>query len=197
MSDHASDRAIGRRGFIRAGAGGAAALAAAGAGAAQEDDVDYGGWFDDVDNFEGTVDRTGQTEVTVEVGAGGNGGNFAFEPPAVRVDAGTTVVWKWTGRGGRHNVVAEDAGFESDLTDDAGFTFGHTFDRGGVVRYYCRPHRNVGMKGAVAVEGEEHRGLVLTPALLALGAFIVLGLLSPVAFAVLLYVTRGGRRESD
>lgn len=200
MNDHASEHAIGRRGFIRAGAGGAAALATTGTDgivAAQGNDVDYGGWFDDVDNFEGTVDQTGQLEAVVRVGAEGNGGKFAFEPPAIKVNPGTRVVWKWVGEGGQHNVVAEDGNFESPLTDKEGFTFGHSFEEGGVVRYYCKPHRGAGMKGAVAVEneGKSHNELVFTPSLLALGAFILLGLLSPIAFALLMYVTHGGREQ--
>ncbi len=61
-------------------------------------EVDYGGWFTDTSNFDGTVDRRGQSAVTVAVGAAGNGGAFAFDPPAVHVDPGTTVTWEWTGR---------------------------------------------------------------------------------------------------
>ncbi|MFB6304274.1 MAG: halocyanin domain-containing protein [Haloferacaceae archaeon] len=111
-------------------------------------------YLSDVGNFDGTVvDATGQSEVTVSVGAPGNGGNFAFDPPAVRVDAGTTAVWEWTGNGGQHNVVAESgADFESELTDAAGHTFSYTFESTGTVLYYCQPHRSLGMKGAVVVE---------------------------------------------
>ncbi|ESP90042.1 halocyanin 2 [Candidatus Halobonum tyrrellensis G22] len=31
---------------------------------------------------------------------------MAFDPAAVAVDAGTTVTWEWTGRGGEQDVVA-------------------------------------------------------------------------------------------
>ncbi|MEF8863987.1 MAG: halocyanin domain-containing protein, partial [Haloarculaceae archaeon] len=115
---------------------------------------DYEGWFEDVSNFDGTVDRRGQPEVTVEVGAQGNGGAFAFEPAAVRVDPGTTVIWEWTGEGGGHNVVSEegtDYSYESELVSDAGFTFEHTFEQEGISKYFCVPHRSLGMKGAVVV----------------------------------------------
>ncbi|MFB6281886.1 MAG: halocyanin domain-containing protein [Haloferacaceae archaeon] len=107
----------------------------------------------DAGNFDGSVaDRTGQSEVTVEVGAQGNGGNFAFAPPAVRVDAGTTVVWEWTGQGGQHNVVArEGAGFESELVSEAGHTFSWTAEGDGPVTYVCVPHESLGMKGAVVI----------------------------------------------
>ncbi len=113
---------------------------------------DYEGWFSDVSNYDGTVDRTGRDEVTVDVGAAGNGGRLAFGPAAVRVDPGTTVAWEWTGRGGRHNVVAEDGGFVSGgpvVSDEERFEY--TFEESGVYEYYCSPHRGLGMKGAVVV----------------------------------------------
>ncbi|MEF8790613.1 MAG: twin-arginine translocation signal domain-containing protein, partial [Haloarculaceae archaeon] len=58
-----------RRAFLGAAAAGAvgAGVAATGNAAAQESGVDFGGWFDDVDNFDGVVDARGQGEVTVEV----------------------------------------------------------------------------------------------------------------------------------
>ncbi len=115
-------------------------------------DTEFDGWFDNVGNFDGVADHTGESEVTVTVGAQGNGGAFAFDPPAIRVDAGTTVVWEWTGSGGSHNVVAEDGSFESDLVGSEGHTFDHTFDATGTTKYVCTPHEQQGMRGAVVVE---------------------------------------------
>lgn len=115
-----------------------------------EDGPDYGGWFDDTDNFEGTVDWTGEDSVTVDVGAGDQGRLFA--PPAIRIDAGTTVTWEWSGAGGPHNVVAENDAFSSgSATAESGHTFQHTFDETGVYRYVCEPHVGSGMVGAVEV----------------------------------------------
>jgi len=109
--------------------------------------------LEEVGNFDGSLeDATGQSEVTVDVGVEANGGNFGFGPAAIRIDAGTTVVWEWTGKGNSHNVAAEDGSFESELTDEEGFTFEQTFDESGVVRYNCTPHKAVGMKGALVVE---------------------------------------------
>ncbi|WP_338740958.1 halocyanin domain-containing protein [Haloplanus salilacus] len=116
------------------------------------DPASFDGWMDGVDNYDGVDDETGSSEVSVAVGAAGNGGNFAFDPPAIRVSSGTTVVWEWTGQGAQHNVAAEDADFESDLTQEEGFTFEHTFEESGTDRYVCTPHRSMGMKGAVVVE---------------------------------------------
>jgi halocyanin-like protein len=149
-------RGLTRRAALGTAAGTVAAAAAGpGVAAAQEGSgVDFDGWFEDVSNFDGVVDRRGQSEVTVEVGAQGNGGAFAFGPAAIRVDPGTTVIWEWTGEGGGHNVVAEegtDYAYESDLVSEAGFTFEHTFEQEGISKYYCTPHRSLGMKGAVVV----------------------------------------------
>ncbi|MFB6125991.1 MAG: halocyanin domain-containing protein [Halolamina sp.] len=108
-------------------------------------------WFENTSNYDGVVDRTGRSEVTVTVGVEANGGAFGFGPAAVRVDPGTTVTWQWTGNGGSHNVVARDGSFESELAGEAGHAFSHTFDADGVVRYVCAPHETMGMKGAVVV----------------------------------------------
>ena len=113
----------------------------------------YGDWFSDVGNYEGTRDLRGQSEVTVSVGAGENG--LLFDPPAILVDPGTTVVWEWTGAGGGHNVVEENDVFSSgEPVAEEGTTFEYTFEdagEGDVFRYVCEPHQSVGMKGAVAV----------------------------------------------
>lgn len=111
------------------------------------DDQDAGGWDGDV------ADETGQDEIVIAVGAGPNG--FQFGPAGVRVDAGTTVVWEWTGQGGGHNVSSEGASdfeFESERTDEEGFTFEQTFEEEGLAAYVCTPHRAQGMYGAVVVE---------------------------------------------
>ncbi|WP_436925268.1 halocyanin domain-containing protein [Halosimplex amylolyticum] len=112
---------------------------------------DYDGWFENVGNFDGTVDKTGQDEVTIEVGAEGNGGPFAFGPAAVRVDPGTKVVWEWTGKGGQHNVAGETHDFESAMQGSEGDTYALELDGQGVVKYACTPHQAAGMKGAVVV----------------------------------------------
>ncbi len=114
-----------------------------------DEEPDYGDWFDDVDNYEGTVDMTGQDEVEV---ANGAGDGLRFDPAAVAVSPGTTVVWEWTGEGGQHNVAAADGSFESDTVSEQGFTFEHTFEEEGVFEYICTPHEAVGMKGAVVVQ---------------------------------------------
>ncbi|MFB6078816.1 MAG: halocyanin domain-containing protein, partial [Halarchaeum sp.] len=151
-----------RRGFLRAGATAATALAA-GTGVAAGQSTDYGGWFTssakggEVKNYDGTtVDKTGQDTVTVEVGAQGNGGTYAYAPPAVRVSPGTEVVFEWTSN--THNIVVEDqpsgANWEGvSEIKNSGYSYSHTFETAGVYKYYCDPHLGLGMKGAVVVGG--------------------------------------------
>lgn len=103
--------------------------------------------------YDGTiVDATGRDEITVAVGAGDG---LAFSPAAARVDAGTTVVWEWTGSGGPHNVASadgSDAAFDSGgAVSDGGTTFDQTFDAPGVQLYHCTPHQPSGMLAAVEV----------------------------------------------
>lgn len=114
---------------------------------------DYGGWFDGVENYDGTVVYRRQTpEVTVQVGAPGNGDYRAFEPAAIAVPVGTTVVWRWTGAGGPHNVVEEHGEFDSGPpVEGDGLTFAVEFDTTGVFRYASESSASVGMRGSVAV----------------------------------------------
>ncbi|MDY6780150.1 MAG: halocyanin domain-containing protein [Halobacteria archaeon] len=115
----------------------------------------YGGWMSDANNYDKVVDKTGQSEVTVKVGVGDR--NYAFGPAVVKVSPGTKVVWEWTGKGGSHNVVAkEGTGVQlmksSNLKSKKGATYSHTFDTAGTYKYFCTPHRSLGMKGVVVVE---------------------------------------------
>ena len=123
-----------------------------GGGSSSGDTPSFDGWMGNVGNYDGVADETGSGAVTVAVGAEGNGGAFAFAPPAVRVSTGTTVVWEWTGKGAQHNVAAEGGGFESDMSSEEGFTFEQTFSEAGTFEYVCTPHQTLGMKGVVVVE---------------------------------------------
>lgn len=140
------------------GAASTATLGAAGAATAQQGTEggevrpDWGGWLSDVDG--GYRDLRGQDEVTVSVGADGNGGAFAFAPAGIWVDPGTTVRWQWTGNGGGHNVVAETGPADLDSgapVAEAGEHYAHMFEQPGITKYVCVPHRSLGMLGAVAV----------------------------------------------
>ncbi|WP_411965717.1 halocyanin domain-containing protein [Haloferax sp. YSMS24] len=146
-----------RRAFLGAAAGGAAVAATSGTAAAQTQEPDFGGYLDGVDG--GYEDLRGQSEVTIEVGAEGNGGALAFAPAGVWVDPGTTVTWEWTGEGGGHNVKMEEGPASLDSgapVAEAGTTYEYTFEEAdaGISKYYCAPHQALGMLGAVAVGGD-------------------------------------------
>jgi halocyanin-like protein len=113
----------------------------------------FDGYLSNASNYDGIVEETGNAEATITVGAEANGGNWGYGPAAVRVSTGTTVVWEWNGRGGPHDVVAEDGSFASKQMNGSGHTYTQTFEEPGVVKYYCTPHRRLGMKGVVVVEG--------------------------------------------
>jgi len=114
------------------------------------------------DTYDGSiVDWREESEPTVDVGAEGNDGYYAFGPPAIAVSAGTEVRWVWTGEGETHNVKAEpedqigesDYEFSSgDPVAEAGTEYTYTFDEAGLALYHCEPHLALGMKGAVVVE---------------------------------------------
>ncbi|GAB6860643.1 halocyanin domain-containing protein [Haloplanus litoreus] len=158
-------RILSRRAALRAAAGTVAAGLGAGTVAAQNG-VDYGGWFGDskgatTQNFDGTVDRTGQDSVTVEVGAEGNGGPYAFGPAAVRIDPGTTVTFDWVSD--THNILIEEQPSDADwggvdAIENTGFSHEHTFETEGIYKYYCQPHLALGMKGAIVVGGSGGSG---------------------------------------
>lgn len=113
------------------------------------------------DTYDGSLtDRTGQATVTIDVGAAGNGGDYAFAPSAVAISTGTTVEFDWTGRGQQHNAEAipNEQIQESDYTfssgepvDSTGVQFTYTFDQAGIALYHCEPHLPLGMKGGIAV----------------------------------------------
>ena len=144
-------KTLGMKGAIVVGDVETASAETAGEGSEPDsgDEIDYGGWFEGVNNFDGTLDKTGTDEVTVTVGADGNNGPYAFDPPAVRVDPGTTIIWEWSGDGGSHNVVDTGGGFESELVGKSGATFKQTFEERGIVKYVCSPHESMGMRGAI------------------------------------------------
>ncbi len=146
---------VSRRGVLRAAAGATAAAGAASATANTVAAQEMPEWDYSADVDGGHEDLRGEDEVTVMVGAEGNGGDVAFSPAGIWIDPGTTVTWEWTGNGGDHNVEAEDGPAElaSDLTAEEGFTYEFEFteDHEGITSYHCTPHIPVEMFGEVAV----------------------------------------------
>lgn len=112
---------------------------------------DFDGWLDGTDNYRGVADRRGESEVTIRVGAAGNGGAFAFDPAAVHVDPGTTVVWEWVSDAAAYDVVDEAIDFASDQVKATGHVFALQFDGDGESRYTCTKYGKQGMRGVVVV----------------------------------------------
>ncbi|GAB7010642.1 halocyanin domain-containing protein [Halorubrum trueperi] len=149
-----------RRDFVRT-AGGATAAVAAGAGAtgsaaAQEEQPDWPSGVTN-GNLGEYVDARGESEVTVEVGAGDDG--LAFNPTQLWVDTGTTITWEWTGSGGSHNVVTVEGAADLDSGDavgEEGYTYEYevTEEDAGITHYHCVPHDTTGMHAGIAV-GED------------------------------------------
>src|SRR5207244_10177388 len=64
--------------------------------------------------------------------------NWHFDPAALTVPAGSTVVWHNRGHE-EHSVTADDRSFDSGLTKP-GTDFQRTFPKVGVYAYHCQPH---------------------------------------------------------
>jgi plastocyanin len=82
---------------------------------------------------------TGVTEVV--------GKDLRFQPPAIQVEAGTEVTWRFADGSVPHNVKGD--GFASK--DQTKGTFAHRFGQPGEYRYTCTLH--AGMDGRVVVTG--------------------------------------------
>lgn len=116
----------------------------------------------DDSRYDGDIlDLRGESSITIDVGAEGNGNGYAFGPSAVAISAGTDVLFDWTGEGGAHNVEAipdEQLG-ESDYEFTSGEAvqgadneYSYTFDEAGIALYHCEPHLNLGMKGSIVID---------------------------------------------
>lgn len=101
-------------------------------------------------NYGGTItDLTGRDSVRIEVGDPDGGTNYVFDPPAVEIDAGTTVIWEWID-GDPHSVTHTN-GDAFDSGTEAETEFEHDFGEAGTYLYHCFPHQDLGMVGAIVV----------------------------------------------
>ena len=142
-----------RRKFV-ATIGGAGTVAIAGClgGDDPPEEPEVGDWFGPTRNYDGFEDRTDEDEITVLVGTGERG--WEFDPPAITVREGTTIVFEWTGRGGDHNVEHADDDWQNPqgLVSEEGHTWSRTFNSPGTHKYTCWPHEHQGMRGAIFVD---------------------------------------------
>ncbi|MFC6730243.1 plastocyanin/azurin family copper-binding protein [Natronoarchaeum mannanilyticum] len=101
------------------------------------------------------VDWTDEERGTISVGPGGE---FVFDPDAVRVEPGTLVRWLW--ESDFHNVVPVDRPDGADWdgeteTYDQGHSYEFTFETPGTYEYVCEPHEGAGMRGYVVVSDDQ------------------------------------------
>lgn len=73
-----------------------------------------------------------------------------FQPSVVEIPAGSVVRWVNESKGS-HDVVAEDGSFKSSALEQ-GSIYVYKFDKPGTYKYYCRPHKSMGMKGTIIVK---------------------------------------------
>jgi YVTN family beta-propeller protein len=73
-----------------------------------------------------------------------------FEPSRLEIEAGTTV--EWVNQGTKvHTVTAENKDWDSGSLGP-GEKFSKEFDQKGTFKYYCIPHRDIGMIGTIVVK---------------------------------------------
>jgi len=78
-----------------------------------------------------------------------------FSPSTVTITVGDSVTWRW--EGSHVHSVEEGTSLVNpspmfDSGDKTSGTFGYRFTSVDTVRYFCRPHFNIGMKGTVRVQ---------------------------------------------
>jgi len=74
--------------------------------------------------------------------------NFAFGPKNVTISKGDKVVWKNVA--GSHTVTFNNGSYDKSISGDDRVS--RKFTKTGTFRYFCRPHKALGMKGKVVVE---------------------------------------------
>jgi plastocyanin len=75
----------------------------------------------------------------------------SFQPPALEVAVGATVVWENIDGDDDHTVTADDGAFNSGVMP-AGTSFEHTFESPGTYPYFCAIHPE--MVGTISVVGD-------------------------------------------
>ena len=78
--------------------------------------------------------------------------DFSFSAPTITIDRGRSVLWR-TSTGTFHTVTPDGhQAFTARQMNASGQTYEVRFDAPGRYRYYCEPHRALGMMGEVVVQ---------------------------------------------
>jgi plastocyanin len=77
--------------------------------------------------------------------------DFAFSAPTITIDRGQSIRWRNTTR--NFHTVTPDGhqAFPERQTSTPGQTFATRFETPGRYRYFCEPHRSLGMTGEIIV----------------------------------------------
>lgn len=90
------------------------------------------------------IGSPGATEIVIS--------DFAFTAPTITIDRGATVRWRNT-TSNFHTVTPDGhSAFAARQTTTRGQTFETRFDTPGRYRYFCEPHRTLGMTGEIVVQ---------------------------------------------
>ena len=81
---------------------------------------------------------SGPSTFDVNIVEGGSTDEWGYDPPALEVGVGDTVVWTNTGAVA-HTVTADDGSFDSGSIEP-GATWEYTFEEVGEFKYHCDPH---------------------------------------------------------
>lgn len=77
--------------------------------------------------------------------------NFAFTAPTITIDRGESIRWRNT-TGTFHTVTPDGhQAFAERQTNSQGQTFETRFNTAGTYKYFCSPHRALGMTGEIVV----------------------------------------------
>ena len=87
---------------------------------------------------------------TVKVGMKGG----VFTPATVTINVGDKVVWLNDDEDTHHRVNFDDPSLKSSEDMRTGKEHAVVFDKPGEVAYYCRYHKDYGMRGKIVVVGK-------------------------------------------
>jgi plastocyanin len=97
-------------------------------------------------NDHGTTQVSGKTDVELD--------DYYFEPTVLQGDPGTRVTLELENEGNvEHNFSIDAQGIDEDIDAGETATVTVTIPRSGVISFYCKYHKSMGMAGALKATG--------------------------------------------